>query len=42
MLWMDMERILLSNTTLSGKYIRHFGGRGDGDQYLLNAHGIMY
>ncbi|MBI1343832.1 MAG: 6-bladed beta-propeller [Terrimonas sp.] len=23
-----------------GKYIRHFGGRGNGDQYLLNAHGI--
>ena len=23
-----------------GNYIRHFGGRGDGDQYLLNAHGI--
>lgn len=23
-----------------GKYIRHFGGRGTGDQYLLNAHGI--
>ena len=24
----------------NGKYIRHFGGRGDGDQYLVNAHGI--
>ena len=23
-----------------GKYIRHFGGRGEGDKYLLNAHGI--
>lgn len=23
-----------------GNYIRHFGGRGEGDQYLLNAHGI--
>ena len=23
-----------------GKLIRHFGGRGDGDKYLLNAHGI--
>src|SRR5437868_15543039 len=23
-----------------GKYIRHFGGRGDGDEYLLNAHGV--
>ena len=23
-----------------GKYIRHFGGRGKGDKYLLNAHGI--
>lgn len=23
-----------------GNYIRHFGGRGDGDQYLVNAHGI--
>ncbi|HET9278517.1 MAG TPA: 6-bladed beta-propeller [Flavitalea sp.] len=23
-----------------GKYIRHFGGRGEGDQYLVNAHGI--
>jgi peptidylamidoglycolate lyase len=23
-----------------GKYIRHFGGRGEGDQYLLQAHGI--
>jgi hypothetical protein len=23
-----------------GNYIRHFGGRGDGDQYLLNAHGV--
>lgn len=23
-----------------GNYIRHFGGRGNGDQYLLNAHGI--
>lgn len=24
----------------SGKYIRHFGGRGSTDEYLLNAHGI--
>ena len=24
----------------TGRYIRHFGGRGDGEQYLLNAHGI--
>lgn len=24
----------------AGKYIRHFGGRGEGDQYLLNAHGV--
>ena len=24
----------------AGKYIRHFGGRGEGDQYLVNAHGI--
>jgi peptidylamidoglycolate lyase len=23
-----------------GKYIRHFGGRGEGDQFLLNAHGV--
>ncbi len=23
-----------------GKYIRHFGGRGDKDEHLLNAHGI--
>ena len=23
-----------------GGYIRHFGGRGDGDEHLLNAHGI--
>jgi sugar lactone lactonase YvrE len=23
-----------------GRYIRHFGGRGEGDPYLLNAHGI--
>lgn len=23
-----------------GNYIRHFGGRGDGDKYLVNAHGI--
>lgn len=23
-----------------GNYIRHFGGRGDGEQFLLNAHGI--
>lgn len=23
-----------------GRYIRHFGGRGEGDAYLLNAHGI--
>ncbi|HEY0677482.1 MAG TPA: 6-bladed beta-propeller [Chitinophagaceae bacterium] len=23
-----------------GKYIRHFGGRGEGDKYLHNAHGI--
>lgn len=23
-----------------GNYIRHFGGRGDGDEHLLNAHGI--
>lgn len=25
---------------LQGKYIRHFGGRGDKDENLLNAHGI--
>lgn len=24
----------------SGKYIRHFGGRGNGDEHLLNAHGV--
>lgn len=24
----------------SGKYIRHFGGRGEGDTFLHNAHGI--
>ena len=24
----------------SGKYIRHFGGRGTGNEHLLNAHGI--
>lgn len=24
----------------AGKYIRHFGGRGEGDRYLLNAHGV--
>ena len=23
-----------------GEYIRHFGGRGDGDEHLLNAHGV--
>ena len=23
-----------------GNYIRHFGGRGDGDKYLKNAHGV--
>ncbi len=23
-----------------GNYIRHFGGRGNGDKYLLNAHGV--
>jgi len=23
-----------------GNYIRHFGGRGEGDEHLLNAHGI--
>lgn len=23
-----------------GNYIRHFGGRGDGDKFLLNAHGV--
>lgn len=23
-----------------GNYIRHFGGRGSGDEFLLNAHGI--
>lgn len=23
-----------------GKYIRHFGGRGEGDQFLMQAHGI--
>lgn len=23
-----------------GKYIRHFGGRGDKDEHLLNAHGV--
>lgn len=23
-----------------GRYIRHFGGRGDGEEHLLNAHGI--
>ena len=23
-----------------GNYIRHFGGRGTGDEYLMNAHGI--
>lgn len=23
-----------------GNYIRHFGGRGDGDKYIINAHGI--
>lgn len=24
----------------SGKYIRHFGGRGEGAKHLLNAHGV--
>jgi hypothetical protein len=24
----------------SGKYVRHFGGRGDKDENLLNAHGV--
>lgn len=24
----------------SGRYIRHFGGRGDGPEHLLNAHGV--
>lgn len=24
----------------AGRYIRHFGGRGEGEQFLLNAHGI--
>lgn len=24
----------------SGRYIRHFGGRGEGPQHLLNAHGV--
>ena len=24
-----------------GRYIRHFGGRGEGDKFLLNAHGIV-
>ena len=24
----------------NGKYIRHFGGRGTGDKYLKNAHGV--
>jgi hypothetical protein len=23
-----------------GNFIRHFGGRGEGDKYLLNAHGV--
>lgn len=23
-----------------GRFIRHFGGRGEGDQYLQNAHGV--
>jgi hypothetical protein len=23
-----------------GNYLRHFGGQGNGDQYLMNAHGI--
>jgi hypothetical protein len=23
-----------------GNYIRHFGGRGEGDKFLLNAHGV--
>ena len=23
-----------------GRYIRHFGGRGEGDPFLLNAHGV--
>jgi len=23
-----------------GRYIRHFGGRGDGPEFLLNAHGV--
>ena len=23
-----------------GNYIRHFAGRGEGDQYVINAHGI--
>ncbi|HYF30970.1 MAG TPA: 6-bladed beta-propeller [Chitinophagaceae bacterium] len=23
-----------------GRYIRHFGGRGEGEQFLVNAHGI--
>jgi len=25
---------------LKGTYIRHFGGRGEGDKHILNAHGI--
>jgi peptidylamidoglycolate lyase len=24
----------------AGRYIRHFGGRGEGEQYLKNAHGV--
>ncbi|WP_121355654.1 6-bladed beta-propeller [Flavisolibacter nicotianae] len=24
----------------AGRYIRHFGGRGEGEKFLLNAHGI--
>lgn len=24
----------------AGRYIRHFGGKGEGDKFLLNAHGI--
>ena len=37
---MDMEKILSFNMIYKGNYIRHFAGRGEGDQYVVNAHGI--
>jgi peptidylamidoglycolate lyase len=31
---------VITQYNYKGEYIRHFGGRGDGDEHLLNAHGI--